>query len=763
MVSAEQWRIYFSPNFPLDPDGMIRYLKAVYYSFPVQLILLYLKKHQLLLLFWVILFSTIHGGFMHSFGADALFLAPEYLDHVNALSGAIVGAAAGAFIMSWNVTTFILYSRHFRFLATTTRPFLKFCTNNFILPGGLLVYYFFKAIDFDSTKELMTNSEIAWLIAGFLTGLLLVIGLSLLYFFGADRTIIRQMTPLIANPKLFKSQFNSKEIHRNSSRLIHVQWYMSGPFSVKQVRDVSHYSKEFIEKIFSRHHFAAILSIFIAFLFLVLVGFFLDEPAFQLPAAASIFLFFSILLAVSGAFSYFMQSWSIPFLVLLFFILNILYRYEIIDPTNKAYGLNYTNRTERPVYDRDHLLDMCSPEKVASDKTLMLQILENWKKKQKETKPLLLIINTSGGGSRSAAFTMNVLQKLDRQNGGHLMDKTFLITGASGGMFGAAYFRELSRIKEYQDPVINPDDRKYTDAISEDLLNPLFSSFVARDLFSPAQKFKVGDYEYIKDRGYAFEQKLNENTAGMLDRQLRDLAPEEASAKIPVMLFSSVITRDSRTMLISTQPISFLMRPVFDSTRIKTIDPDAVDFGSFFYKQDPMNMRMLTALRMNATFPYVLPNVWLPSEPVIDVMDAGFRDNFGEQVGIRFVDVFRDWIQKNTRGVLLIQIRDRKTGGWEYPFESTDITEIITKPLLLLQYNWYKMQEYNQNDLLSVMEGYMGNNFYKMTFQYEPKSVNEGATLNFHLSRQEKLELANAVNSSLNQQIFKSVNDLLNP
>ena len=55
------------------------------------------------------------------------------------------------------------------------------------------------------------------------------------------------------------------------------------------------------------------------FYFLVVVGFFMDEPAFQLPAAASIFLFFSILLAVSGAFSYFLESWSIPFLVLLFF------------------------------------------------------------------------------------------------------------------------------------------------------------------------------------------------------------------------------------------------------------------------------------------------------------------------------------------------------------------------------------------------------------------------------------------------------------
>ncbi len=739
------------------------YLKSIYYSFPVQLILLYLKKNQLLLLFWIILFSTIHGGFMHSFGADALFMSPEYLDNVNALSAAIVGASAGSFVMSWNVTTFILFSRHFRFLATTSRPFLKYCTNNFILPVSLMVYYFLKAISFDSIKELMTNGEIAWLIAGFLTGFLLVIGMSLLYFFEADRTIIRQMRPLITNPKLFKSAFKSTDIRQSGSRLIKVNWYMNGPFSIKKVRDVSHYSNEFIERIFSRHHFAAIISICIAFLFLVVVGFFMDNPLFQLPAAASIFLFFSILLAVSGAFSYFLESWSLPFLVLLFFILNILYQHEIIDPTNKAYGLNYTNRAERPVYDRDHLLAMCREEIVTKDKANMIRILENWKRKQTEVKPLMIIINTSGGGSRSAAFTMNILQQLDRQNGGRLMDKTFLITGASGGMFGAAYFRELSRLKKYEDSTIHPDSRKYTDAISGDLLNPLFSSFVARDLASPAQKFKVGKYEYIKDRGYAFEQKLNSNTDGVLDRQLGDLAPDEAAARIPLMLFSSVITRDSRTMLISSQPISFLMRPVFDSNRIKNIDPDAVDFTQFFNKQDPMNIRLLTALRMNATFPYVLPNVWLPTEPVIDVMDAGFRDNFGEQVAIRFVDVFRDWVQQNTRGVLIIQIRDRKTGGWDSPFESTNISEIITKPLLLIQYNWYKMQEYNQNDMLSLMESYMGNHFYKMTFQYEPKAANAGAALNFHLTKQEKLDIANALQNPMNQQTFQKVNELVNP
>jgi len=155
--------------------------------------------------------------------------------------------------------------------------------------------------------------------------------------------------------------------------------------------------------------------------------------------------------------------------------------------------------------------------------------------------------------------------------------------------------------------------------------------------------------------------------------------------------------------------------------------------------------------------------VWLPTKPVIDVMDAGFRDNFGEQVAIRFMNVFRDWIQQNTGGVLLIQIRDRKVGGWESPFESKSITEIITKPILLLQYNWYKMQEYNQDDLLSVFEQLMGDDFYKMTFQYVPKKVNEGVSLNFHLTRQEKLDVANALNLPVNVRTFRKVDSLLNP
>ena len=696
---------------------------------------------------------------MHSYGADSLFLAPEYLGNVNAMSAAIMGVAIAVFIMSWNITTFILFCRHFRFLATTSNPFLKYCVNNSIIPLIFLVFYFIQAVEFDKYKELMTGIEILFVTAGFVFGLILLIAISLIYFFRADKTIIRRLTPVISNPQLFNAQFKKNDTKLGESRLIKVEWYLNNAFVLKKPRDVSHYSREFIETIFNRHHFAAVLSIFIAFLFLIGIGFLMDGPVFQLPAAAGITIFFAILIAVSGAFSYFLQSWSIPFLLILLFVMNLLYKYDVFDPSNKAYGLNYINKSDRPAYNRNTLLQLSSAENIDNDIRNMISILDAWKKKQPEEKPFIYLINTSGGGNRSANFTMNVLQRLDSLSGGTLMDKTFLITGASGGMLGASYFRELSRQRSSG---INPQDKKYVEDISQDLLNSLFTSFVARDLASPAQKFKVGDYSYIKDRGYAFEQKLGYNTRGFLNKQLKDYTDDEKNARIPLILYNSVITSDGRKLVISTQPVSFLMKPLLDTTNMAALDADAVDYQRLFAKQDPMNLRVLTALRMNATFPYVLPNVWLPTTPVIDVMDAGLRDNYGQETAIRFIHVFREWIKQNTSGAVLLQIRDRKTGGWDYPYKSEELSELFTKPFLLLQYNWYKMQEYNQNDLLSLSQSIMGENLYKISFQYVPKKEDVGAALNFHLTKREKYNIAMALDNDNNAQAFRQFVQLSN-
>ncbi len=733
-------------------------LKNIFYFFPIQLFILHFKKFQMLLVFWYLLGSTINSGFMKSYGADALFCSPEYLGDVNAVSALIVGIAMGVFFMSWNITTFILHSKRCRFLATTTKPFLKYCINNAILPLLFLAFYFFKLIRFDAHKELMNAGEIFWVIAGLLGGIILIVAISFAYFFGAEKTIQRTIAPIIDSAQHFNVNFYSGQQQTEIPGL-KVSAYLGSGLRFKKPRNVSHYNQGFLDTVFKRHHLSGILSIVLSFAFLIVVGFYMDSPVFEAPAAASILIFFATMTAVIGSLSYFLQSWSLPFFIVLILFADVLYKNEIIDNRNKAYGLIYSNKDERPEYDKAALQNLSTPQKIAADKTNMLQLLANWKSKQAGEKPVMVFINVSGGGLRSGTFVMNTLQKLDSAINGNLLSSTMLISGASGGMLAATYYRELYRQKQ-KDSLLNLYNPLYADNIAKDLLNPLFSSMVSRDIFSPAQKFTVGKYKYVKDRGYAFEQKLNRNSGNVLDKQLKEYAVDEKNAAIPLMIFNSTIGRDGRKMMICSQPISFMMKPFAQADEMQA-SPDAVDFSAMFTKQNPLNIRLLTALRMNASFPYVLPNVWLPSNPVIDVMDAGMRDNYGQETTLRFIENFKDWLKENTSKIIILQIQDRQQDNWQQPFETGSITDVLIKPGTMLQHNWYKLQSFSETDQYSYLQAGFGEQLQRISFMYAPETEEKGAALNFHLTAREKIAVKQAFNSDYNQASLKVVKDLL--
>lgn len=737
-----------------------QYFSGFWFSMPVQLLLLHFRRYQVFLVFWYILFSTVAGGFMRTFGADSLFLAPEYFGKINVLSTAIVGFALGIFIMSWNITTFILFSKYFRFLATTAQPFLKYCINNAVLPVIFLVFYFSKAVSYARYQELFDATEISWMVLGFAGGIITSILIAFAYFFGADKTIYRSMASVIDTANVHYALVSKNNPLPKERTELRIDWFFSAKMALRKPRDVRHYSLAFLDTVFKRHHFAAVIAIAIAFFFLIGIGYISDTRLFQLPAAASITVFFAILIAAAGAISTFLHSWSIPVMVLVYLFVNFLYQKDIIDLRNKAYGLDYSSKTERPVYSRESVMHQAGSAEIAADKQVYINMLNQWKKKQGTTKPVMYLINTSGGGIRSATFTMNALQQLDSMFGGKLLQQTFLISGASGGMLGAAYFRELYYRKQKGEK-INLQDKQYIDDISNDLLNPLFSSFVTRDLIGPAKPFTKHGYSYTKDRGYAFEQKLNENTHGYLNRTLNDYKEPEGKAEIPLIFFNAVITRDGRKLVMATHPARFMTRPLTDSTSILPFDADAIDFRSFFDKQNAGNIGVLSALRMNATFPYVLPNVWLPTNPVIDVMDAGLRDNFGQETSLRFIEVFRDWLKENTSKVVLLQLRDRSLSDWDRPLEGTSLFGTFTKPFLLLQNNWYKLQDYYQHDQLAFSFEAYGPQFHRICFQYVPSRKEAPASLSFHITAAEKRDIALALKAEDNRKEFKRLRSLM--
>jgi hypothetical protein len=231
---------------------------------------------------------------------------------------------------------------------------------------------------------------------------------------------------------------------------------------------------------------------------------------------------------------------------------------------------------------------------------------------------------------------------------------------------------------------------------------------------------------------------------------------------VPLIIFNSVVKSDGRKMMISSQPLSFMMKPTFlfpDSTA----NPDAVDFSALFSKLQPDNLRVLTALRMNATFPYILPNVWLPTEPVIDVMDAGIRDNYGQETTLRFIDNFKEWIRENTSGVVILQLRDRLNDNWLQPFETNSISDMMVTPATMLQHNWFKLQDYFQTDQYNYYKQSEDSTIRRITIMYMPQNTVKGAALNFHLSAREKRDIGQSFTNEYNSKALKEVVNLLKP
>lgn len=207
-----------------------------------------------------------------------------------------------------------------------------------------------------------------------------------------------------------------------------------------------------------------------------------------------------------------------------------------------------------------------------------------------------------------------------------------------------------------------------------------------------------------------------------------------------------------------------MMCPVFDSTLGPQTDADAVCFQAFFQNRNPGKLRFLTALRMSATFPYVLPNVWLPTQPVIDVMDAGFRDNSGIESAVKFISYFRQWIQENCSKVVLVEIRDKPQGGWSREKEEhRNIFDLVTRPALLTQNNLFRFQEYQQIRSIEKLKALLGNQFERVVFEYKPRDESHPASLSFHLTQREKRDIRTSINHKTNRYSFSRMQQYFRP
>ena len=757
-----------------------RFFKRWFYFFPIQLVWVHLKNNLLIVLFWLIIISLITGKIAHDYGIQYLFLSPEYLHEVSWLSYFIMGFSFGGFVMAFNISSYIMNGHRFAFLATLSRPFIKYCINNSIFPIIGVLIYLYNVISFsiDNGKDL---TYITIIVFSFLVGYTVNIFMCFAYFSSTNKDIKKMFgvdtaaehdheevkdeddIDLYPDPEEKTKKPIKDILHKkvdwdkfiNVDKEWNISTYLSGPFKIRLARNIDHYDNKMLKQVFQQNHLNAALFEIIVFCSIVLLSFLSTYKLFIIPAGASLILLFTLFLMLTSAIHSWFRGWADFVLIMLFVAFNYFSQFDFFNTENKAYGLNY--ETTKADFRDGTLQHNINAANYAEDFKHTVSILDKWRDKnsqhalQSKQKPKLVIVNCSGGGLRASLWTFFALSKADSVLNGELLNHTELITGSSGGMVGAAYLRELY-MRANTGEIQNIYDQKYIDNVSKDMLNNLSFHVTMNDLIFKFRHFEDNGHTYTVDRGYAFENNLNENTENMLNKRIGEYREPEANAEIPMMIVSPTIINDGRKLLIASQPISYLSFLSPKNNVRNNHTTDAIEFSRFFKEQDADNLRFVTALRMSATFPFIMPVAHLPSSPVIEVMDAGARDNFGLEATIKFIYTFRNWISANTSGIVIIQIRDNeKRFQVEENPKKTFLGELMS-PVGSIYSNMFRTQDMNHDQLIQYFSECFDGEIDVVDFELPTRKKGKKLSLSWHLTASEKNQITSAFKLPNNQK-----------
>ena len=766
-----------------DRSTYSRWVRRVLYFFPFQLLVLHFKKDHGLLVLWLLLFGFVTQGIGSKYGVPYLFLYPEYFGKVSFWSYAILGFGLGGFITAFNLYSYTMHAYRFPFIATLSRPFLKFNINNALLPVLFVLTYLFCSARVQSEKELLATGEIILNLLGFLLGIGLFLLIALAYFtrtntdihkmLGKDAEehrapepmadIIAPMAPVQPKTRLERRRALRWFRMEQRTRKWRVETYLAHPFKVALARTSSHYDKDLLRSVIWQNHINGSIFEVVMVLSFVALGAFSNMRMFEIPAAASTFLLFTMLLMVFSAFNSWFKGWTMSVVIVVVVGLNLLsQRTERFLYDNQAIGLDYQAPPAR--YDRNTItafaLDTATANK---DGRAMEAILEKWRAhnvllEQAGQKPKLIVINTSGGGLRAMLWTFRCIQYADSLMSGTLMQRTALLTGSSGGAIGAAYYRQLYAASLSND-TIALQDRRYIDDMSGDMLNPLAFSFITNDMFIRYRRVTDGRFSYTLDRGHMFERRLNDMTRSMLTGRLDELADAERKAEVPVLVLSPASVNDGRRLVICPQPVSFLtcVRP---GGLVKNeAEAEAVEFRRLFADQDAGRLTLLSALRMGASFPYITPVVSLPSVPAMRVMDSGVRDNYGYRNTIQYLMAMRSWIAENTSGVVMLQIRDTQKDLAVKAVGGSMFSRLLD-PVGSVYNNFVRIQDQDYDLMLKQADAWAPFPIEMVDLQLRHDEADE-ISLSWHLTAIEKTQVLNAIRSTENRTAFARLKELV--
>ncbi len=732
-----------------------KHIKNITLFFPVQLLSVHFKRNYLLILSWLFIWGFIFDIIAAKFGASNLFLTPEYLGNVDYKSFFILGLSLGGFIITFNISSYIINGYRFPFIATLHRPFYKYTINNFIIPLIFISVFIWKSINYQINYEQLAGLDIALNIISLIVGILSFILISFLYFFrtNKDITSILKAQKNILKAKKISKPINKilekdkewkKQMSTNKSSVgrWRIETYLNSKFKITKPKSLDYYTPDNIHKVLNQNHFnASVYGLFII-LIITTLAIFNNIEILNIPASASILLFANLLIIFYSLFHFLFKEWGV-FISAFVIILLITYpRENFLNHNDSAYGMTY-NKEDIILEDYKNLVI----NNYKSDYDSTIKTLENWKKKNTidGKLPKIIFVNTSGGGSKAMMWTYRALAYADSATDGNILNKTFLITGASGGMIGAAYLREIYLQNKNTDN--NIYDEQFINNLSKDILNPIVFSMFLRDWFFNFQKFKYSGNKYYKDRAYLFEKSLNENTNNVFDKPLSYYKDLEKQAEIPLIILAPTIVNMGKKLLISPQGISYMVNYYKEASNI--------EFKKFYKDYNPDSLRFSTALRMNATFPYISPVITLPGKPRLNIMDAAISDNYGLSTSLQFLYAFKSWINKNTSGIIFIEVTEESKNI----SVNNSIFDEFALPLSNIYDNLFSNQNFNNQNLIHFTQTALDKDIDFVYFNLD--EGNAPISLSWHLTKQEKNIVKNSVNSTEYQEELERLKKLL--
>jgi hypothetical protein len=746
------------------------------FSFPVQLLLNNIQRNQILMLCWVVLFTMITGSFGKLLGIPYLFLDPEYLNEVNFRSFFIMGTAVAGFTMAFHITCYIVDGHRFSFIAALSKPFTKFVINNSLLPLLFMGVYIYEIVKFQVGNEFSSPNDLFRNLSGLIAGYLFMSIIFFFYFWMTNKDIFKFVVcqideKLKQNVKITRASA-MKKLDIARKKQIHVENYVDYDLKVRKVQDSSFYDKATIIQVFDQNHFSLVIMELLIFVFILLLGIFKDSPPFQLPAAASFMIFLTIFVMMAGAFTYWFGGWSATAALVIFLIFNYLVGEDHLTKRYEAFGIDYLKPYAE--YSVSSLKQLNDSTHLSRDLKANQVMLDNWRNKfSAESKPKLVFLCASGGGKRAALWTLTALQAADSLTHGKLMEHSVLITGASGGLIGASYFREL-KLRQKLGQNTRPYATYHRRQISTDNLNPLIFSLLANDVFIKFTKFRYNGNYYYRDRGYTFEEQLNQITERMMDKPIKAYDSAELKAVVPMMILSPTIVNDGRKLYIAARPVSFMNYDIMSSPEYASPKFSGIDFQTLFADHSGKELRFLSALRMSATFPYITPNTTLPTNPAVRIMDAGISDNFGLSDAVRFLFAYHDWIAENTSGIIVVSIRDSPKLNDISHKSGMSIIDDLTQPISSVYNNFETFQDINSDMLINHAKTWFKGDIQRIDIQYQSETYlpilqkmdsirqnNARASLSWRLTSREKVAIVTSINDYANQKELKRLVELL--